>query len=136
MILEEAIVGAIFAISFSGWLGPWVLAAAPLCAWLWALGGATAKGIRRIGCPMVVGAALWHTTGNWVASLIWVPVAWVTLSVGYGLPSTQPPDAGSVLGRWAYAVCRKNERLASILTRSLIIGVCVLDYAIINAVTK
>ena len=88
---------------------------------LWAVGGAPhfGKAWRRVGCPALVGLSFIIKTGSWLG----VPAALATfgvLTLGYGLPSTQPPDEGSMLGRIAWKLAKGNENLATLYARGTI----------------
>ncbi len=88
-----------------------------ICGILWALSGAGySKLFRRLGCPFVLllGHVLFYKSFIPFVSLL--PIFGV-LSLGYGIPSTQPPDEGSTLGRFFYKLTKKDEFLANILTR-------------------
>ena len=127
----EALIGLVFGLVFAVKIGWWALVLAPFTAYFWASGGAKKedggnKLYRRLGCALFPALAVFavHFPHWWC--LLAVPLAFGVLSVGYGIPSTQPPDAGSVLGRWAYAIALKftddprPEWLAEIITRTLI----------------
>lgn len=79
----------------------WAIFVACLSGLLWALGGAGWLGLngwRRFGCPLVLFVACkWHNPSVWPYIGLWLSFA--ALHIGYGLPSAQPPDAGSWLGR-------------------------------------
>jgi len=98
---------------------PPMLWAVPVCAFLWALTGSESKYNyklwRRLGVPLIWASTLW----TWQAFLC-VPIAFAFLSLGYGLPSTQPPDEGSSLGKVMWKLSGENELLANLLTRGFI----------------
>jgi hypothetical protein len=118
---EELLIGAIIPWMFIYWYGWWAILISPICSILWSLSGATRfdKFWRRIGVPTVICLSLAIKTGIWF-SLVGILPAWGSLSIGYGLPSTQPPDEGSALGRFWWRVCRKNEFMADLTTRGTI----------------
>ena len=113
---EELIIGAVFGLSFVlvfGWL---VVPVSAATSFLWALGGRYGGGIRRWGVPAVVVAVSFYLThaGNVLVSY---PLGVAVLSIGYGIPSTQPPDSGSALGSFWYKI---KPELADLLTRGTI----------------
>lgn len=72
-----------------------------LCSILWRFGGIGWFGTnlwRRIGIPLVLCTAFALSKHSWIP-IISFPLMWASLSIGYGTPSTQPPDEGSWLGR-------------------------------------
>jgi len=93
---EELITAGILTAIVTPW--KWWILTIPLCAFLWALTGSESKYNyklwRRLGVPVVWGASLWM----WQVAFA-IPVAFGFLSMGYGIPSTQPFDEGSWLGR-------------------------------------
>ena len=54
---------------------------------------------RRVGCPLVMALAFLGLHGHLLAVAISGGLQYGAMSIGYGTPSTQPPDAGSWLGR-------------------------------------
>jgi len=92
---EEVLVGFLY--GSSTWpLISW-LAIIPglICAFLWAIGGAGPKIIRRIGVPAVMGISLAFTS-LWL--LLVIPPLWGIISIGYGMPCGG--DSGSALGKF------------------------------------
>ena len=122
---NELITGAIFGISFVWILGVYALALAPIAALLWALGGSVKKAYRRIGVPVAVAIFLSLVLSEWIRPALTIPGAFGILSIGYGIPSTQPPDAGSVLGRFFFKL---SPRWADVLTRGSIFVMLALNY--------
>jgi hypothetical protein len=102
------VVGALSAFRI-GWLA---IVPAVASAYLWAAGGAKGedggnKAYRRIGVPLVwVGVVAAITHDQWTLPA-WLP-AFGVLSMGYGIPTTQPYDAGSYLGRFFYYRTKKH----------------------------
>lgn len=98
---------------------PNAIAAVPICAFLWALTGSESKYNwklwRRLGVPLIWAICIW----KWQA-LVAVPAAFGFMSLGYGLPSTQPPDEGSALGRFFWKLTGGNELVSNICTRGTI----------------
>lgn len=101
-ILEQDVVeGFVYGIFSVFAIGPFAIPAAAVTALLWALGGAGFLGLnswRRIGCPAVM-ASIFYFTGHPLALGSGI-LQWGALSIGYGIPSVQPPDEGSELGRF------------------------------------
>ncbi len=92
---EELLVGFIY--GSSTWpLINW-LAVFPgiICAFLWAIGGAGPKLVRRLGVPIVLAISL-SFTSLWLLFNI-LPL-WGIVSIGYGMPDKT--DSGSKLGRF------------------------------------
>ena len=92
---EELLVGFIY--GSSTWpLISWI-AVVPgiVCAFLWAIGGAGPKVVRRIGVPIVMAISL-SFTSLWL--LLTVLPLWGVVSIGYGMPDET--DKGSMLGRF------------------------------------
>ena len=110
--------GALFgAIGLFFGLGWFSLAAIPACALLYAMGGDDdfASGWRDVGCSAVMSLCLILATGN----LLFLGAGLATFglfTVGLGLPSTQPPDAGSPVGRIAWRLAKGDEGLANTYT--------------------
>ena len=111
--------GALFgAVPFCFGAGWWVLITVPICAFLYAIGGDDdyRSAWRDVGCSAVNSTCLILATGN----LLFVGAGLATfglLTVGLGLPSTNPPDAGSPVGRVAWKLAKQKEWLANIYTR-------------------
>lgn len=124
---SELVIGLIFGLIFAVKIGWWALALAPVTSFLWAAGGLWNKAFRRIGCALLPCLAVWAVSGWWWAILAF-PLAFGVLCIGYGIPTTQPPDEGSFLGRFAYSLVSQQsgwtvvekEQIAEILTRTLI----------------
>ena len=124
---NELIIGFLFALPFVFIIGFLALAIAPLTSILWALSGMNGqpKIWRRLGVPFVVCLAVFLLKHHWQA-WISLPLAFGALSLGYGIPSEQPPDEGSAIGQFYYNVVFSNEReserlkLSNICTRATI----------------
>lgn len=118
--IEELIIGAIFGgVSFPiiKW---WALLTVPLCSFLWAWTGAGHGAIwRKGGCPIVAIGSVYIVRHHWSAWIGLIPMI-IVMAQGYGIPTTQPPDPGSALGRWAFKLARRKEWLAEIITRGII----------------
>lgn len=117
----------------------WGLALGAGTAVLFALGGAGQKLYRRIGVPAAVTALLVFSTGKCMMLLAGA-AGFEVLSLGYGLPSTQPPDAGSWLGQYVFAKLNltphnaKDELLANLIIRGGLFIAFVLPYVVANAI--
>ena len=123
---EELIIASILTAIVVPW--PWVLVAIPVCALLWALSGdGKSKLFRRLGVPLVWAFSL-HTGFAFVCVL----TGFLSLCIGYGLPSTQPPDEGSALGRFFWKLTGGNVLLSNILTRGLIYIGLVIPFLIVR----
>lgn len=80
---------------FLGWSGVIVALGCSALWWMAGRGIGGTKLWRIIGCPIV----LCMSSGHTLAILISMCLQFGWMSVGWGVPSTQPPDAGSWLGR-------------------------------------
>jgi len=120
---EEIAVGALVGGAFIFFLKWWTVITIPLCAYLWALGGAERTSLewRRTGVTVTLMAAF-------VASLWGEPYFWVLIpcaglfygatTIGYGIPDEN--DDGSALGAFMYNLVGGNTFWADILTRGTI----------------
>lgn len=133
---EELGLGAAFGFSFVFYIT--VIPAVILglvCAALWAVGGSGAgRAWRFVGVPVAALAALFvmRVPIQLLHALASTGVALGVLTMGYGIPSTQPPDAGSTLGRFFYKLAGGNERAANFLTRgflALLLGLAYIPLA-------
>ena len=55
--------------------------------------------------------------------------------MGYGIPSTQPYDEGSFLGKLGYGIAGGNEKVANVITRLIyesLLALCFIYIAFIN----
>ena len=125
---EEIAVGFCVGLASAVKIGYWSLPLAVLTAYLWAAGGAKGeeggnKAYRRFGVPTAWVLAVMTITQNHWTLAAWLPAHGVT-RIGYGIPTTQPVDAGSFLGRFFYSVISDGmeitarQHLATILTRA------------------
>lgn len=127
---EEMLYGAFFGASLFFWSGFWAIPAAVICAAFWALGGAPnlSAGWRRLGCPIVQAGTLYAATRYpWV--VVSVLPAFGFLSLGYGIPSTQPYDEGSTLGKF-FSRSVGTGFMANVLTRGTILLGLWLSFAV------
>jgi ribose/xylose/arabinose/galactoside ABC-type transport system permease subunit len=116
---EELLIGAIFGLTFWFVLGWWVIPVAICTSLLWAIGGTYGHSIRVFGVPSIVCTAAYLLSHKWLV-LISYPFGALILSMGYGIPSTQPPDAGSTLGRFWWGICKQNPFWTDVCTRGTI----------------
>ena len=129
--LEELIIASILTAIVVPF--PIALLAIPACAFLWALSGSESKYNyklwRRLGVPLVWVIGIF----NYYA-LAAVPIAFGFLSMGYGLPSTQPPDEGSGLGRFFWNLTGGNVLFSNILTRGVIYLGTIIPFLVIRCI--
>lgn len=110
---EELLTGGIVGLVAGLLIGSFAYLIIPICAVLWALGGGEDKAWRRIGVPVsIVAMSLFLHENLW--SILSIPAGFGVLSIGYGIPTSDPLDAGSVLGRFFYKL---TPKYASLLTR-------------------
>ena len=130
---EELIYGFCYVSLFLYWIGYWAIPFALLSSFLWALSGSeykiNHKLFRRLGCPLCIAIPLVITTGKWIV-LLGVAPAFGALTLGYGIPSLNPPDEGSLLGRF-YNKITGDEFMTNILTRGTIIISSVASFLIL-----
>lgn len=82
-------------------IGLWSITLGLLTGTLWVMGGRGFLGTnlwRRAGVSMVVSLTFALAKHSFIPMMSF-PLMWLAMSVGYGTPSTQPPDEGSWLGR-------------------------------------
>ncbi|MCG3177015.1 MAG: hypothetical protein MOGMAGMI_01979 [Candidatus Omnitrophica bacterium] len=137
---EEMALGAAFGAALGFFVGPILAVIAALaCAFLWAFGGSGAgRAWRFVGVPLVALAAiaLARVPVELLHALASTGAALGVLTIGYGIPSTQPPDAGSFLGRFFYKLAGQNGLTANLLTRgtlALLLGLAYLPLAWVSA---
>ena len=113
-----SLVGAVGLLFGLGWFSVITI---PACAILYAMGGDEKyqSGWRDVGCAAVNSVFLILATGNLLFLGAGLGVFGI-LTIGPGLPSTQPPDAGSPLGRICWALAKGKEWLANIYTHAFI----------------
>ena len=92
---EELLVGFVYGSSTYPLISWMAIVPGIVCAFLWAIGGAGLKMVRRIGVPVVMAISL-SFTSLWLL-LTMLPL-WGIVSIGYGMPDAT--DRGSVLGRF------------------------------------
>lgn len=102
-----------------GWVISWPISIA--CGFLYAMGGAenSWKGYRRIIIPLLIGIGCYWLTHVKLVALSSL-LMFGTLSIGYGIPSTQPYDEGSWLGKIFYKLFDGEETLAKWATHGTI----------------
>lgn len=126
---EEILVGSLVGFVFMHILRSWVLLAMPVCAFLWALGGAkgTSLGWRRFGVSIALCSILSIASQTWIPFICFLPLLGA-ISLPYGIPTFHGPDGscddkGSIIGRFIYYnIADEIEDLANSYTR-LFIGV-------------
>ena len=74
---------------------------------------------RRLGVPIVTSLVSAICLHSYVPLLSILPV-YACFTIGYGLPSTQPPDEGSALGRFWYKFFKQDYHKADVATRATI----------------
>lgn len=116
---EEIVLGFIYAGVWSAFIGWWTLVLAPASAFLWALGGSVNKLYRRVGCAIITGVIVGHSYSSYWIGLLSLSLSFEVLSIGYGIPTTQPEDEGSMLGRFWHRIFR-NEWKSQLATRASI----------------
>lgn len=130
--LLELLIGAIFGAVPVIWIHWWALITVPLCAFLWAWTGAGHGVIwRKVLMPAITVGAICVTRHSWHPA-IGLPFMMLVLSLGYGIPSTRPPDPGSMLGRFWWSKTdgiteKEHQDHAEFLTRFTIyiaLGLC------------
>lgn len=139
---SEFYTGLAVAAVFWRWIDPvhrlfsWrVLCVALVCGTLWALGGSLKKSYRRWGVPGVItiafaaAGALSRDVSGVVTGLSFFLWLHLVCRLGYGIPSLQPKDEGSRIGRfWADYIVRRDEEIeveellfiSNILTRATV----------------
>lgn len=126
---SEFVTGAVAAAVFLPWyveLGLlWCVVSVALAASLWALGGTLHKAYRRFGVPgaicLAVLIASWPSDAwGFFGTALAFGVMVLGASLGYGIPSIQPEDAGSAIGSFWFDIFDENERLANVATRATV----------------
>ena len=109
---EEVAVGALFGLAFVGVLKGWIIITIPVCAYLWALGGAEGTNLlwRRIGVPLCLGVFA-ATMGPGLRHLISIGLMFSATTLGYGIPSENDNDPGSPLGKFMYYGWAKKDKV-------------------------
>ena len=124
---EELMIGFIFGMSFWFVFGWWAIPVALLTSLFWAIGGRYGHGWRVWTVPgfVVAMGLILHLSAWWQLSSY--PMGCAVLSIGYGMPSTQPPDHGSALGRWWVARVKYLD-IATVMTRLTIYALLALAF--------
>lgn len=129
----ELAIGAVFGAVPAIWIHWWALATVPACAFLWAWTGAGHGAVwRKVLMPTLVCGAIFAVRNHWQV-FIGLPFMVGALSLGYGIPSTQPPDAGSPLGRFWWARTKgttekEHQDKAELFTRATIYAILALSF--------
>lgn len=102
---EETLTGLFVGLAFVPALGWWTLAVAPLCMFLYRLGGykGYSKIYRRLGCPAVILLPCCLVRHSAVP-LLSLPLAFAWLSIGWDIPDGN--SEGSYFGRFIVRVFR------------------------------
>lgn len=129
----ELIAGAVFGLAPSivcrSW---WLLFMVPVCSILWAWTGSGHGAFwRKVLMPTLSICAIFAVKHHWQA-FIGLPFMIGALSIGYGVPSTRPPDPGSFLGRFWWGKTdgiteEEHQDHAEFLTRFtiyIVLGLC------------
>lgn len=128
----DLLLGAIQGLFTIPWLGWFCVIPMILCSLLWAIGGQYGHAWRVYGIPLVLcSSVLWFHMNQPLLVYLPYPFMALILSLGYGLPSTQPYDKGSSLGRFWIQITEDNEFSATIYARGTIIlgvGVCMIPW--------
>ena len=126
---EEFWLGVAFSAAFFWFQGPWFLLAAVCAGYCWARGGAKdqRKAWRRLGAPFFACLGIFMQSGGWITFIPVIP-AFIVLSMGYGIPSTQPEDDGSWLGRFWYKILDGEAQNANMATRQTIAALLWLSF--------
>lgn len=120
--LLELLIGAIFGAVPAIWIHWWALVTIPACSFLWAWTGAGHGAIwRKVLAPSIACLAIFAVRHHWQV-FIGLPFMMLVLSLGYGIPSTQPLDAGSPLGRFWWgrtsgSTEKEHQNKAELFTR-------------------
>lgn len=98
------VIYGLFSVFGAGFFG---FVVAMVTGFLWAMGGAGVWGTnfwRRYLCPLVMGAVFSIAGFNPHFCAVSAALQIVAMHIGYSMPSMQPPDRGSFLGRFYDAV--------------------------------
>lgn len=87
--IEEIAVGSWLQFPFYFLIGWWVIPLMVLSGVLWAVGGSrdSVKAIRRLGVPLASVVAVIASNPHLWPCLAFIPIGFVILSIGYGIPS-------------------------------------------------
>lgn len=123
--VSEFFIGAIAGAAFTPWISGiglvGIFLVAAVTGTLWSLGGHLNQAYRRAGVPAVivtcVGLTLQPMTAEFALRLLVAySVMFLATSLGYGVPSTQPPDEGSAIGKFWYRILKDLDK-ANFATR-------------------
>lgn len=132
---EELLMGALVGFAYLSVIKWWALLAMPVCAVLWALGGTVNKAYRRFGVAFVMGlVAGWAMRSPYAGAMVAFATG-VVMAIGYGVPTWQPPDKGSWLGRFFFQKAGQNPVLTDIYVRATVgalFGLACLPLASVN----
>ena len=97
----DLLIGALVALPMTIWLGQYAIPIIVGSAYLWSLGGQRGHSYRSVWITLLLNLPIiWITPYPHLWPLLSAVPMGVIMSLGYGLPSTQPPDSGSPLGRY------------------------------------
>jgi hypothetical protein len=119
-LIEDYILGALYGLGFIFLVGAWCIPILVLTSLLWGLGGKYGHAIRVFGIPIASYGIVWLLRSHSILALVSGALTGAVFSLGYGIPTTQPPDEGSGLGRFFYNLFNKNNFLANLFTRGTI----------------
>ena len=136
--IEDFIIYGIYCSLTFPWIGIYCLWTACLGGVLGMIGGSWKKSVRRFGCPIILYCSIGVSTHTpvigWQGAIIGLlgGLSAILLSIGYGLPSTQPPDEGSALGRFYWNLTTSNQMLSNIATRLTIYTALLIPWVIVK----
>jgi hypothetical protein len=117
--IEDILLGCILGALTFPIIGLWSLVSVVACAYFWWKGGRKGNSWQVYGCTVSCYLPMFLVSQNWMVLIPAIPTG-VLLSMGYGIPSTQPPDKGSTLGRFFYKYFDEDEKKANFFTRGTI----------------
>ena len=123
---NEALVGDLYGLFFAIKVGWWAVPLSIACGILWSMGGTVNKAYRRVGCSLLPVLVVFIHSQDGTGTLnLWpwlsFPLAYAVLCIGYGMPSSQPYDEGSALGRfWDRVFVLSSDYWANFFTRATI----------------
>jgi hypothetical protein len=116
---EDIALGFTLGISTAPIVGWWAIVSALASSFFWWKGGRSGNSWQVYGCSVSTFLPITLLTQQAVVIIPCV-ISGLLMSVGYGIPSTQPHDEGSTLGRFWWKITNQNEKLTNILTRGTI----------------
>lgn len=133
---EEIALGIAFGASMVFMVGSVLAAAlAATCGLLWSIGGSGAgRAFRFVGVPVAAFAVLASKGFAFWPCVISSVLAGAVLSLGYGIPTEQPKDEGSPIGRFFYDLAKMREELATLYTRGFLAALLAAAYLPVQGV--